>query len=163
MAECLRQTIPNRWANVRKRSFTKCFCVYTRGDKGSRQRAWRAAVLSGRSPWESGRHEAGSQRETQQPLQPFRKGSVGVFVYIRTYTAGCCIDLHADLHSWLLYRYTCRPTQLAVVFAYMQTYTAACSICLHADLYSWMLYLFTCRPIQLGCCICLHADLHSWL
>ena len=35
MAECLRQIVPNRWASVRKRSFTKCFCVYMRGDKGS--------------------------------------------------------------------------------------------------------------------------------
>ena len=28
MAECLRQTVPNRRANVRKRSFTICFFVY---------------------------------------------------------------------------------------------------------------------------------------
>ena len=35
LAESLSQTVPNRWASVRKRSFTKCFCVYTRGDKGS--------------------------------------------------------------------------------------------------------------------------------
>ena len=34
VAECLRQTVPNRWARVRKGSFTKCFCVYTRGDNG---------------------------------------------------------------------------------------------------------------------------------
>ena len=35
MAECrLRQIVPNRWATI-KRSFTKCFCVYTKGDKGS--------------------------------------------------------------------------------------------------------------------------------
>ena len=35
VAECLRQTVPNRWASLRKRSFTKCFCVYTKGDKDS--------------------------------------------------------------------------------------------------------------------------------
>ena len=29
VAECLRQIVLNSWANVRKRSFTKCFCVYT--------------------------------------------------------------------------------------------------------------------------------------
>ena len=29
VAECLRQTVPDRWASIRKRSFTKCFCVYT--------------------------------------------------------------------------------------------------------------------------------------
>ena len=34
VVECLRQIVPNRWASIRKRSFTKCFCVYTRGDKG---------------------------------------------------------------------------------------------------------------------------------
>ena len=38
MAECLRQTVPDRWASIRNRSFTKCFCVYTErgggGDKG---------------------------------------------------------------------------------------------------------------------------------
>ena len=33
MAERLRQIVPNRWASVRKRSFTKCFCVYPKGDK----------------------------------------------------------------------------------------------------------------------------------
>ena len=27
MAECLRQIVPDRWASIRKRSFTKCFCV----------------------------------------------------------------------------------------------------------------------------------------
>ena len=31
MAECLRQIVPDRWADIRKRSFTKCFCVYTWG------------------------------------------------------------------------------------------------------------------------------------
>ena len=35
VAECLRQIVPDRWASIRKRSFTKCFCVYTEGDKGS--------------------------------------------------------------------------------------------------------------------------------
>ena len=35
VAECLRQIVPDRWASIRKRSFTKCFCVYTAGDKGS--------------------------------------------------------------------------------------------------------------------------------
>ena len=35
VAECLRQIVPDRWASIRKRSFTKCFCVYTGGDKGS--------------------------------------------------------------------------------------------------------------------------------
>ena len=35
VAECLRQIVPYRWASIRKRSFTKCFCVYTGGDKGS--------------------------------------------------------------------------------------------------------------------------------
>ena len=29
--ECLRQIVPNRWANIRKRSFTQCFCIYMRG------------------------------------------------------------------------------------------------------------------------------------
>ena len=33
MAECLRQIVPDRWASVRKRSLTKCVCLYTRGDK----------------------------------------------------------------------------------------------------------------------------------
>ena len=33
--ECLRQTVPNRWASVRKWSITKSVCDYTRGDKGS--------------------------------------------------------------------------------------------------------------------------------
>ena len=27
----LRQIVPDRWASIRKRSFTKCFCVYTGG------------------------------------------------------------------------------------------------------------------------------------
>ena len=35
VAECLRQIVADRWASIRKRSFTKCFCVYTGGDKGS--------------------------------------------------------------------------------------------------------------------------------
>ena len=35
VAECLRQIVPDRWASIRKRSFTKCFCVYTGGDKDS--------------------------------------------------------------------------------------------------------------------------------
>ena len=35
VAECLRQIVPDRWASIRKRSFTKCFCVYMGGDKGS--------------------------------------------------------------------------------------------------------------------------------
>ena len=35
VAECLRQIVPDRWDSIRKRSFTKCFCVYTGGDKGS--------------------------------------------------------------------------------------------------------------------------------
>ena len=34
MAECLRQIVPDRWASIRKRSFTKCFCVYTLGGGG---------------------------------------------------------------------------------------------------------------------------------
>ena len=34
MAECLRQIVPDRWASIRKRSFTKCFCVYTWGGGG---------------------------------------------------------------------------------------------------------------------------------
>ena len=29
MAECVRQIVPDRWDSIRKRSFTKCFCVYT--------------------------------------------------------------------------------------------------------------------------------------
>ena len=29
VAECLRQIVPDRWASIRKRSFAKCFCVYT--------------------------------------------------------------------------------------------------------------------------------------
>ena len=28
VAECLRQIVPDRWASIRKRSFTKCCCVY---------------------------------------------------------------------------------------------------------------------------------------
>ena len=35
VADCLRQIVPDRWASIRKRSFTKCFCVYTGVDKGS--------------------------------------------------------------------------------------------------------------------------------
>ena len=35
VAECLRQIVPDRWASIRKRYFTKCFCVYTGGDKDS--------------------------------------------------------------------------------------------------------------------------------
>ena len=35
VAECLRQIVPNRFANVRKRPFAKCFCLYTRADKCS--------------------------------------------------------------------------------------------------------------------------------
>ena len=35
MAECLGQTVPDRWASIRRRSFTKCFSVYTGGDKCS--------------------------------------------------------------------------------------------------------------------------------
>ena len=31
VAECLRQIVQNRWASIRKRSFTKCFRVYARG------------------------------------------------------------------------------------------------------------------------------------
>ena len=34
MAECLRQIVPDRWAGLRKRSFTKCFCVYMGGGGG---------------------------------------------------------------------------------------------------------------------------------
>ena len=33
MVECFRQTVPKRWASVRKRPFTKCFCVYLKGVK----------------------------------------------------------------------------------------------------------------------------------
>ena len=33
VAECLKQTVPNRWASVRKWSFSRYFCVYTRDDK----------------------------------------------------------------------------------------------------------------------------------
>ena len=33
MAECLRQIVPDRWAGIRKRSFTKC-CVYMGGGGG---------------------------------------------------------------------------------------------------------------------------------
>ena len=29
VAECLKQIVPDRWASIRKRSFTKCFSVYT--------------------------------------------------------------------------------------------------------------------------------------
>ena len=35
VAECVRQIAPDRWASVRKQSFTKYFCVYTRADSGS--------------------------------------------------------------------------------------------------------------------------------
>ena len=35
VAESLRQIVPDSWASIRKRSFTKCFCVYTGDDKGS--------------------------------------------------------------------------------------------------------------------------------
>ena len=31
VAECLRQIVPDRWASVRKRSFTKCCCFFTQG------------------------------------------------------------------------------------------------------------------------------------
>ena len=34
MAECLRQIVPDRWASIRKISFTKCFCLYTGGGGG---------------------------------------------------------------------------------------------------------------------------------
>ena len=34
VAECLRQIVPDRLASIRKRSFTKCFCVYARGGGG---------------------------------------------------------------------------------------------------------------------------------
>ena len=67
----------------------------------------------------------------------------------QTYIAGCCVGLHADLYSWLLYLLTCRPIQMVVVFAYMQTYAAGCSICLHADLNSRLLYRLTRRPFGL--------------
>ena len=31
VAECLRQIVPDRWASIRKRSFTKCFlCLHGR-------------------------------------------------------------------------------------------------------------------------------------
>ena len=30
VAQCLTQILSNRWARVRRRSFTKCFCVYTK-------------------------------------------------------------------------------------------------------------------------------------
>ena len=30
VVECLRQIVPDRWASIRKRSFTKCF-LFTRG------------------------------------------------------------------------------------------------------------------------------------
>ena len=33
MAKCLRQIVPDRWASIRKRSFTKKNCVYAGGDK----------------------------------------------------------------------------------------------------------------------------------
>ena len=45
VAECLRQIVPDRWASIRKRSFTKCFCVYTGGDKGSCVRMQIVTVL----------------------------------------------------------------------------------------------------------------------
>ena len=32
VAECLRQIVPDRWASLRKSSFTKCFCVYREGE-----------------------------------------------------------------------------------------------------------------------------------
>ena len=38
VAECLRQIVPYRWASIRKRSFTKCFCVYAGGGGGGGQR-----------------------------------------------------------------------------------------------------------------------------
>ena len=38
VAECLRQIVPDSWASIRKRSFTKCFCVYTGGGEGGGQR-----------------------------------------------------------------------------------------------------------------------------
>ena len=34
VAECLRQIVQDRWASIRKISFTKCFCVYTGGGGG---------------------------------------------------------------------------------------------------------------------------------
>ena len=33
MVEYFRQTVPKRWASVRKRPFTRCFCVYLKGNK----------------------------------------------------------------------------------------------------------------------------------
>ena len=47
VAECLRQIVPNRWASVRKRSFAKYFCVYTRGDQGSLRGADRNCLADG--------------------------------------------------------------------------------------------------------------------
>ena len=38
VVECLRQIVPDRWASIRKRSFTKCICVYTGGDRAQKQR-----------------------------------------------------------------------------------------------------------------------------
>ena len=35
VAECLRQTVPNSWASVRKRSFTQWSFVFTRGVQDS--------------------------------------------------------------------------------------------------------------------------------
>ena len=44
VAECLMQIVPDRYASIRRRSFAKCFCVYSGGggggDKGSCVR-WR--------------------------------------------------------------------------------------------------------------------------
>ena len=45
VVECLRQIVPERWASIRKRSFTKCFCVYTGADKGSCVRCRSIIVL----------------------------------------------------------------------------------------------------------------------
>ena len=40
MVEYFRQTVPKRWASVRKRPFTRCFCVYLKGDKCTGVTVW---------------------------------------------------------------------------------------------------------------------------
>ena len=45
VAECLRQIVPDRWASIRKRSFTKCFCVYGGGGGVTKVRVSDAIVI----------------------------------------------------------------------------------------------------------------------
>ena len=50
-AECLRQIVPNRWANVRKWSFTQCFCIYRRGVRRAYYKLTEWLFLHSIIPW----------------------------------------------------------------------------------------------------------------